>query len=107
MLTLSVTLPSFTFLSYRANRMRPGAATALAAIGTFAVGLQLVLAATMGRGLPPGKMAAARRRSVGGAHWRLLGLAGQTIADPVPVGAFRTACRLPQRTADHCGVYRY
>ena len=58
MLTLSVTLPSLTLLSYQASRMCPGAATALAAIGIFAVGLQLVLAATMGRGLPPGKMAA-------------------------------------------------
>jgi hypothetical protein len=57
-LTLGVTLPSLTLVSYQANRIRPGAATALAAIGVLAVGAQLILATATGHGLLPGTVAA-------------------------------------------------
>jgi hypothetical protein len=42
-ITLMVTLPSLTLLSYLAARIRPGAATMLTAIIVFAVVLQLVV----------------------------------------------------------------
>jgi hypothetical protein len=42
-LTLAVTLPSLTLLSYQATRIRPGAATMLTAVVVFAVVLQLTV----------------------------------------------------------------
>jgi hypothetical protein len=57
-LTLIVTIPSLTFLSYQATRIRPGAATALAAVAAFAVVVQLLLAAKAGQGMPLGTLAA-------------------------------------------------
>lgn len=57
-LTLVVTLPSLTLLSYKATLIRPGASTAFAAVGTLAIGVRLVLAAVAGRELPFGTIAA-------------------------------------------------
>jgi len=56
-LSLLVTLPSLTLLSYVATRMRPGAATAMAAVIVFVVLVQLSV--KVGSGLPFGTQMAA------------------------------------------------
>jgi hypothetical protein len=57
-LTLAVTLPSLTLLSYQATRLRSGAATALPAVALLAIVVQLLLGAKAGRVMPLGTLAA-------------------------------------------------
>jgi len=55
---LAVTLTSLTLLSYGAANVRPGAAIALAGVAALALGIQLLLAAQSGRGMPLGTLVA-------------------------------------------------
>jgi hypothetical protein len=53
-----VTLASLALVSFKAARIRPGAATVLAGVAVCAITLQLAVAAQAGRGLPVGTLAA-------------------------------------------------
>ena len=55
---LVVTMASLTFLSYRATRIRTGAAAALAGVATCLIGLRLLLVLQAGQGIHPGTLAA-------------------------------------------------
>ena len=58
LLTTALTLPSLTFVSYRAARARPGAATVVAGLAVVTLLGQLLLAARAGGGMPGGLLAA-------------------------------------------------
>jgi hypothetical protein len=53
-----VTLTSLIVLSYKAARIRPGAALVLAGVAALALAAQLLLAAQSGRGIPRGTVVA-------------------------------------------------
>ena len=58
LMTVVLTLPSLTFVSYRATRARPGASTLVAGVGVVALLGQILLAAHAGRAVPVGMLAA-------------------------------------------------
>ena len=58
LLTLALTLPSLTFVSYRAARARQGAATMIAGVAIVALLGQLLFSTASGQGFPGGIMAA-------------------------------------------------
>jgi hypothetical protein len=58
LMTLTVTLPSLLFVSYRAARACPGAATVVAGVAVLTLLGQLLLASQSGHGMPDGLLAA-------------------------------------------------
>lgn len=54
LLTVALTFPSLTFVSYRAGRARPGAPTMVAAVAVVMLFGQLLLGIRTGRGVPGG-----------------------------------------------------